>query len=32
MGISQKMTYDAEKRPFCVTRDGHGKTIRELFG
>ncbi len=31
MGISPKLAYDVEKRPFYVTRDGHGKAIRELF-
>ena len=32
MGISPKLAYDVEKRPFYVTRDGHGKAIQELFG
>jgi hypothetical protein len=32
MGISPKLAYDVEKRPFYVTRDGHGKAIKELFG
>ena len=27
MGISPKLAYDVEKRPFYVTRDGHGKAI-----
>ena len=31
MGISPKLAYDVEKRPFYVTRDGHGKVIKELF-
>ncbi len=31
MGISPKLAYDVEKRPFYVTRDGHGKAIKELF-
>lgn len=31
MGISPQLAYDVEKRPFYVTRDGHGKAIRELF-
>ena len=32
MGISPKLAYDEEKRPFYVTHDGHGKAIKELFG
>ncbi len=32
MGISPKLAYDVEKRPFYVTRDGHGKAIGDLFG
>jgi hypothetical protein len=31
MGISPKLAYEVEKRPFYVTRDGLGKPIRELF-
>jgi hypothetical protein len=31
MGISPKLAYEVEKRPFYVTRDGLGKSIRELF-
>ena len=31
MGISPKLAYDVEKRPFYVTRDGLGKAIKELF-
>lgn len=31
MGISPKLAYEIEKRPFYVTRDGEGKVIRELF-
>jgi hypothetical protein len=31
MGISPKLAYEIEKRPFYVTRDGLGKTIQELF-
>jgi len=31
MGISPKLAYEVEKRPFYVTRDGVGKAIRELF-
>ena len=30
-GHLTKLAYDVEKRPFYVTRDGHGKAIRELF-
>ena len=32
MGISPKLAYETEKRPFYVTRDGLGKPITELFG
>jgi hypothetical protein len=31
MGISPKLAYEVEQRPFYVTRDGLGKPIRELF-
>ena len=31
MGISPKLAYEVEKRPFYVTRDGVGKSVRELF-
>ncbi len=31
LGISPKLAYEIEKRPFYVTRDGHGKPIRELL-
>jgi hypothetical protein len=31
MGISPKLAYEVEKRPFYVTRDGLGKAIQELF-
>jgi hypothetical protein len=31
-GISPKLAYEIEKRPFYVTRDGVGKPIMELFG
>jgi hypothetical protein len=31
MGISPKHSYEIEKRPFYVTRDGLGKSIEELF-
>lgn len=32
VGISPKLAYEIEKRPFYVTRDGLGKPILELFG
>ena len=32
LGISPKLAYEIEKRPFYVTRDGLGKPILELFG
>jgi hypothetical protein len=31
MGISPKLSYEIEKRPFYVTRDGVGKAIQPLF-
>lgn len=31
MGISPKLSYEIEKRPFYVTRDGKGKSIPALF-
>src|SRR6185503_14620638 len=31
MGISPKLSYEIEKRPFYVTRDGVGKAIKPLF-
>ena len=31
LGMSPKLSYEIEKRPFYVTRDGVGKPIRELF-
>jgi hypothetical protein len=31
VGISPKLAYEIEKRPFYVTRDGLGKPITELF-
>ncbi|MEM0968399.1 MAG: DUF1501 domain-containing protein [Verrucomicrobiota bacterium] len=31
MGISPKTAYDVEKRPFFATRDGHGKSVNDLF-
>jgi len=32
LGISPKLAYEVERRPFYVTRDGIGKPILELFG
>jgi hypothetical protein len=31
LGISPKLSYEIEKRPFYATRDGLGKPIMELF-
>lgn len=31
LGISPKLAYEVEKRPFYVTRDGVGKPIREVL-
>jgi len=31
LGISPKLSYEVERRPFYVTRDGLGVPIRELF-
>ena len=31
LGISPKLAYEIEKRPFYVTHDGLGKPIKELF-
>ncbi|HEY3914944.1 MAG TPA: DUF1501 domain-containing protein [Verrucomicrobiae bacterium] len=31
LGIPPKLSYDIEKRPFYVTRDGVGKPITEIF-
>ena len=31
MGISPKLAYEIEKRPFYVTRDGSGQPIQSLF-
>jgi len=31
VGISPKLAYEIERRPFYVTRDGVGKPITELF-
>src|SRR5688572_11906215 len=32
MGIPPTLSYEIEKRPFYVTRDGLGKPVMELFG
>ena len=32
MGISPKLAYEIEQRPFYVTRDGIGKPVERLFG
>jgi hypothetical protein len=32
VGISPKLAYEVEKRPFYVTRDGEGKPVLDLFG
>jgi hypothetical protein len=32
LGISPQLAYEIERRPFYVTRDGHGEPIDELFG
>src|SRR6266496_2246964 len=32
LGISPKLAYEIEKRPFYVTRDGEGKPIEAVFG
>lgn len=32
MGISPRLAYEVEKRPFYVTRDGLGKPVMDLFG
>jgi len=31
LGISPKLSYEVERRPFYVTRDGLGKPVEELF-
>jgi len=31
MGISPKLAYDIEERPFYVTKDGKGQPVEELF-
>lgn len=32
LGISPKLAYEIERRPFYVTRDGVGQPVTELFG
>jgi hypothetical protein len=32
LGISPKLSYEIERRPFYVTRDGVGKPILDCFG
>jgi hypothetical protein len=32
MGISPRLAYEVERRPFYVTRDGVGKPIMDVFG
>jgi hypothetical protein len=32
LGISPRLAYEVERRPFYVTRDGVGKPVTELFG
>ena len=32
LGISPALSYEIERRPFYVTKDGKGKPIGELFG
>jgi hypothetical protein len=31
LGISPRLAYEIERRPYYVTRDGEGKRIAELF-
>ena len=31
VGISPRLSYEIEKRPFYVTRDGEGKPVMDLF-
>jgi hypothetical protein len=31
LGMSPKLAYDVEQRPFYITRDGLGKPIESLF-
>ena len=31
MGIPPDQGYEVEKRPFYVTKDGHGKPLTNLF-
>ncbi|HWX19369.1 MAG TPA: DUF1501 domain-containing protein [Candidatus Binatia bacterium] len=32
LGMSPRLSYEIEKRPFYITRDGEGKPILDLFG
>jgi hypothetical protein len=32
IGLPPKLTYEIEKRPFSITRDGLGTPIPDLFG
>ena len=32
LGISPRLSYEIEQRPFFVTRDGEGKPVESLFG
>jgi hypothetical protein len=32
LGISPRLAYEVERRPFYVTRDGVGKPVLDLFG
>ena len=32
VGISPKLAYEVEQRPFYVTEDGKGKAVDALFG
>ncbi len=31
MGVSPKMMYEIEQRPFYATEDGKGTAVREVF-
>jgi len=31
MGINAKTAYEVEKRPFYITKDGHGKPVNDIF-
>ena len=31
MGISPQTAYEVEKRPFYITKDGHGKPVQDIF-